>query len=122
MKKIKIDGVEYNVNLKTHSGMVTQFLGLDDNKINFYGANVYNIQNSKDLILVPTTKNGITIRTQVKKISAEEYDKISDLYDPYNRFAYHFAIMEYLGYRSGEWVKVLKIWAAFLADHYIKRS
>lgn len=93
-----IDGKRHNISKKTCTDMYTR-LSAEGLKTGQYGADIYDAEGSERIVLIatsPTSDSGL--RSFITDISAEEYQIISDLYDPYDGIPYHLAIMEKLGF------------------------
>ena len=97
MKTVKINGKTVKVTFRTNSEMYTRFQN-PNGKTSQFGADVYDAGNG-DIVIVATAANGASMHCFNKVLSAEQYESISDLYDPYNAFKYHAALMNELGFK-----------------------
>jgi len=99
MKSAMVNGKRESITFRTNSEMYTRMShgGL---KTAQYGADIYNVDNNKNyIVIVATSHNGSTLSRTVKAITAESYEKILDLYDAYNALDYHQALMSELGFK-----------------------
>jgi len=98
MKTAKVNGVKTKITFRTNSEMYTRF-SHKNHRTSQYSADVYNAQDDKQhVVIVATATNGTTIKNSTKVLTAEQYENILDLYDPYNTFEYHQALMNEMGF------------------------
>jgi len=93
----KVEKLEYRAN----TSMYTRHLNPITEKWGQYSGNVYNVIGRDEKVLVATATNGSEIKNTTTVLSAEEYESISDLYDPYKDFIYHNEIMSRMGFENG---------------------
>lgn len=97
MKTAMINGKRESITYKTNSGMYTRF-NHSTLRPGQYGADVYTTESPDYIVIVATSHNGSTFKNTTKVITTKQYESISDLYDPYNDYLYHEALMNELGF------------------------
>ncbi len=90
--KIKIKGKELNITYRTNSEMYTT--EVFSNKQFQMGVDVYNIDGRDDICLIATTDKDPEYFATGTVITAEEYQNILDLWNPYDSYPYHSALVE----------------------------
>lgn len=100
METAVINGKRENLTYRTNSEMYTRYTH-PNLKSGQYGAEVYTPEKSGDthrVIVACSGQNGSCLTGTTTVITVEEYEKITDLYDPYNAFSYHDALMTLMGF------------------------
>jgi DNA-binding transcriptional regulator/RsmH inhibitor MraZ len=89
-----------NVSYKTNTEMLTRCAAPQGMAAGLYGANIYDVDNKDQIMIVATTRNGTELEKTVTVISANEYAEIADQHDDFNKFAYHKAVMSTMGFST----------------------
>ncbi len=97
METVKIDGKSMKIKYRTDSGMRTKASFGGKTFTQGLGCDVYNVEDGKHIALVLCNSNLADLLKSVTVISIDEYDEISNLYDPYNGGRYHTALLEKCG-------------------------
>ncbi|GMR15851.1 MAG: hypothetical protein BMS9Abin31_0145 [Gammaproteobacteria bacterium] len=97
MKTVTVNNKRKNITYKTNSGMYTQY-SRSGFKTAQYGADVYTVDDSDDLVIVATSHNGSTLKFTAKVITEKDYDRIAAYFDVYNEYAYHNELMTELNF------------------------
>jgi len=100
MKTATINGKRVTISYKTNTSMYTRLSPQNGGKTAQYGADIYSVDNDNDnIVIVATSHNGSTLKKTTTVITRERYDDILEIYDPYNEFPFHSAIMNELGFQ-----------------------
>ncbi len=90
--KITIKNKELNITYRTNSSMHTTEVFY--NKQFQMGVDVYNIDGIEDICLIATTDKDPEYFSTGTVITAQEYQNILDLWNPYDTYPYHSALIE----------------------------
>lgn len=98
MDTITIKGKKEPITFSANTGIYTT-LQHSDCKTGQYSADIYNVDNCDNLIvLVATNLNGSNMSKFNKIITMATYESIMPLYSPYKKITFHLAIMQQLGF------------------------
>jgi len=99
MKTITINGVRKKLEYRTSTDMYTPFRSpVGHRQYGQFCGDVYNVIDGDQKVLIAAIPGGTEIRSTATVLSANEYEKLSDMYNPYDGFAYHNAVMNAMGF------------------------